>query len=98
MSAGTLERLVRMINQIAAEFENQQPGNAAEATYDHIWHFWDPRMTTQILDHLAQGGAGLSAISADAVARLRSRREPEPQTQATEFAPAAGSEGLADAG
>ena len=86
MSGTTLDRLIRMANQIAAEFAHQQPGNAVAATYDHLWHFWDPRMKAAILAHSAEGGAGLSEPAAAAVARLARGREPEPQTRATEFA------------
>ena len=85
MSTTTLDKLVRMANQIAAEFEGQQPGNAAEATYDHVWHFWDPRMKAMMLGHLDAGGSGLSAGAAAGMARLRDGREPKSQTPATEF-------------
>lgn len=98
MSATTLDRLVRMANQIAAEFEHQQPGNAAAATWDHIWHFWDPRMKAQILDHLAAGEAGLSTAAMRAVELLRTGGEPVPQTQATEFGLDSEGNAPADAG
>ena len=78
----TVDRLVRMANQIAEEFEHQQPGNSALATYDHLWHFWDPRMKALILAH---GRAGLSPAAAAAVLKLRDGSEPAPQTRATEF-------------
>ena len=42
--SGTLDKLVYMANQIAREFENQRPREAIDATWDHLWHFWDPRM------------------------------------------------------
>ncbi|MEY3268560.1 MAG: hypothetical protein RL480_1320 [Pseudomonadota bacterium] len=71
MSKTTLERLVRMANQIAAEFVNQQPWDAVAATAEHIRLFWDPRMLAMILAHGAAGGAGLSAVAAAAVAMLR---------------------------
>lgn len=71
MSATTPERLVRMANQIAAEFANQQPGNAAAATSEHIRLFWDPRMLAQMLGHMAAGGAELSPIAAAAIGMLR---------------------------
>ncbi len=74
MSASTLEREVRMANQIAAEFENQQPGQAVAATADHIVQFWDPRMKAQILAHALAGGAGLSPLAAAAVALLRGKQ------------------------
>ena len=71
MSATTLERLVRMANQIAAEFVNQQPVGAAAATAEHIRLFWDPRMLGMILAHGAAGGEGLDAVAAAAVGMLR---------------------------
>ncbi|HEV7658871.1 MAG TPA: formate dehydrogenase subunit delta [Allosphingosinicella sp.] len=85
MSERTLEKLVYMANQIAREFAGQRPRDAAEATWDHLWHFWDPRMRTMIVAHLAAGGEGLSEIARTAVAKLAGPAEPAPQTQATEF-------------
>jgi formate dehydrogenase subunit delta len=86
MSAGTVERMVYMANQIAREFASQRPNEAAQATYDHLWHFWDPRMRALILDHLASGGAGLSDLAREAVSKLgRSSAEPRAVTKATEF-------------
>ena len=86
MSSGTLEKLVYMANQIAREFANQHPQEAAHATYDHLWHFWDPRMRALILDHLAAGGEGLSDVAREAIAKLNSSQgEPRPVSKATEF-------------
>ena len=81
----TLDKLVYMANQIAREFAGQRPRDAAAATWDHLWHFWDPRMRQMILAHLDAGGEGLSDIARAAVARLAAPVEPEPQTKATEF-------------
>jgi formate dehydrogenase subunit delta len=86
MSKGTIERLVYMANQIAREFAAQRPGEAAQATYDHLWHFWDPRMRALILEHLSAGGAGMSDLAREAVSRLdRSSGKPRTVTKATEF-------------
>jgi formate dehydrogenase subunit delta len=74
-----------MANQIAREFGNQQPRQAAEATWDHLWHFWDPRMRSMIVAHLREGGEGLSDIAKAAVAKLAGGAEPTPVTKATEF-------------
>lgn len=81
----TLDKLIYMANQIAREFAGQRPREAADATWDHLWHFWDPRMRQMILAHLDAGGEGLSDIARAAVARLAAPVEPEPQTEATEF-------------
>ena len=86
MSGSSLDRLIYMANQIAGEFACQRPGEAAQATYDHIWHFWDPRMRTMILDHLERGGDGLGEITRAAVIQLRdSHGTSRPVTKATEF-------------
>ena len=81
----SLDRLVYMANQIAREFAGQRPHDAAEATWDHLWHFWDPRMRTMIVAHLGAGGEGLSEIARAAVARLAAPVEPAPRTKATQF-------------
>jgi formate dehydrogenase subunit delta len=94
----TLDRLVYMANQIAGAFKHQEPEKAVAATYDHIWHFWDPRMRRLIIEHLAGGGEGLGDIARVAVERLAiSGKEPQPVTQATDFTPAGG-EIASDAG
>ena len=85
MSGQTLDKLIYMANQIAREFASQRPREAVEATWDHHWHFWDPRMRSMIVAHLREGGAGLSDISKAAVAKLAGDAEPEPVTKATEF-------------
>ena len=70
MSGHTLDKLVYMANQIAREFGFQQPGQAAEATADHLRKFWDPRMKAMIREHLGAGGHGLSETARAAVAML----------------------------
>lgn len=100
MSGRTLDKLIYMANQIAREFAGQRPRDAAEATWDHLWHFWDPRMRSMIVAHLAAGGVGMSDIAQAAVARLAGPAEPEPRTQATEFNDKGGDEAetMSDAG
>jgi formate dehydrogenase subunit delta len=82
--SGTVDKLVRMANQIAEEFEHQQGGNAARATWDHIWHFWDPGMRALIVAYLDAGGVGLRPTAREAVALLRGPADPSPQPRATE--------------
>ena len=86
MSGTSVDRLVYMANQIAREFASQHPAEAVQATYDHVWHFWDPRMRGQMLDHVAGGGAGLSDIARQAFDKLQnSLGAPRSVTKATEF-------------
>ena len=103
MSGHTLDKLVYMANQIAREFASQRPDEAAQATYDHLWHFWDPRMRGLLLDHFSAGGEGLDEITRSAVAKLQSSAgKPRPVTKATEFNKAADHEAdrdlMSDAG
>ncbi len=85
MSRQTLDKLIYMANQIAREFTNQRPRDAIDATWDHLWHFWDPHMRTLIVAHLQAGGEGLSETARAAVAKFADAAEPESQTKATEF-------------
>ena len=98
MSGHTLDKLVYMANQIAREFASQRPAEAAEATYDHLWHFWDPRMRAMIMAHEAAGGEGLDDIARAAVRKLAaSQGGPTPVTRATEFG-GPGDSRMSDAG
>ena len=72
MSGHTLDKLIYMANQIGREFGFQQPGQAAEATADHLRRYWDPRMRGMILAHAEAGGEGLGETARAAVASLES--------------------------
>ena len=103
MSANTVTRLVLMANQIARELASQHPREGGQATYDHIWHYWDPRMRSLILDHLSAGGEGLSDVAREAIEKLQhSTGTPRSVTKATEFSRGVGEGGdeslMSDAG
>lgn len=67
----SVENLVKMVNQIEAFFKAEADNEAAiEAIANHLRRFWDPRMRRQILHHVSDGGAGLSALALEAVKRL----------------------------
>ena len=85
MTSYTMDKLIYMANQIAREFRNQRPNDAVEATWDHLWHFWDPRMRAMILAYQQQGGDRLCFIAKAAVAKLAQLETPASQTKATEF-------------
>jgi formate dehydrogenase subunit delta len=61
----SVERLVHMANQIAANLATEE--DPVSATANHIQAFWDPRMKRLILEH---GGEGLSSIAAAAIAQV----------------------------
>jgi len=63
------ERLVKMANQIADFFRLKPEEQAIAGAADHIRKFWDPRMRTQMADHLASGGAGLNPLALKAATR-----------------------------
>jgi formate dehydrogenase subunit delta len=75
MSAENLAKLVRMANQIAAEFEGQR-GDAVAATAGHIQKFWSRTMRRDLLRQYAAGGGGLSPTARAAVARLAEASAP----------------------
>lgn len=87
------EHLVRMANQIAANFATMGDVDAAAATADHIAMFWDPRMKASVFADLTD----LSPIAKQAIMLLRQDPHPSHQTQATEFV-AANEVGASDAG
>jgi formate dehydrogenase subunit delta len=64
------DKLVYMANQIGKFFANQGEEKAVPAIADHIRRFWEPRMRTVILAHLAAGGAGLDPFVAKALSTL----------------------------
>ena len=70
-SSNELQTLVKMANQIAANFSFQ--AEAAEKTAAHIKRFWAPSMRQQILEHVAAGGADLDDIALQAVRQLPAR-------------------------
>jgi formate dehydrogenase subunit delta len=66
------ERLVEMINDIAAFFAaDPNHETAVEGVVDHLRKFWDPRMRDAIIEHLQHtGGEGLVPLALDAVKQL----------------------------
>lgn len=70
-----VERLVAMANDIGNYFASEPDREAGiNGIANHLVKFWDPRMRTQIIAHLADGGAGLSDISKAAVEILAARQ------------------------
>ena len=62
---------VRMANEIAVQFAHRPLDEAAQAVATHMRSFWEPRMRTALLEHLAAGGAGLDPIALQAAELLR---------------------------
>lgn len=55
-------KMVHMANQIALFFAAYPREQAVAGVADHLRKFWAPRMRRQLLDHEAQGGAGLHEL------------------------------------
>jgi formate dehydrogenase subunit delta len=63
--------LVSMINDISRFYVTQGDLNEAAAHVEsHVARFWEKRMRTQIIEHLRNGGEGLSEVSRAAVVLL----------------------------
>ena len=70
-----VEKLVRMANQIAANFEfGADKAKVVDGVADHLRRFWTSGMTAEIIDYVDKGGGGLNETAAAAVARLAAER------------------------
>lgn len=79
MSTSTLDKLVRMANQIARNLALD--ADPVAATADHIAAFWTPRMKEQIFAH---GPQGLDPLALAALERLAMGVSPDHVTRATD--------------
>jgi len=60
-----------MANDIANFFDAEPDKSvAAEGVRFHIARFWEPRMRRAIIEHVKQGGAGLSPTARSAIEKL----------------------------
>ena len=75
-----IEKLVYMANQIGKFFAAQGAEAEIAGVADHLRKFWDPRMRTQIINHVREGGGGLDTNVAVAVARLSANAAADKQT------------------
>jgi formate dehydrogenase subunit delta len=69
-----IDALIKMANQIAAFFDGEGGHNSEEAATlmaTHLRRYWEPRMRTQIIEHLqSHGGEGLDELARNGVALL----------------------------
>ena len=69
-----VNKLVRMANQIAANFDyGVDEGQKVAATCDHLSRFWNSAMKAQLIQFRGSGEDGLSALAAAAVDQLAER-------------------------
>ncbi len=65
------KKLVRMANQIAANFDyGPDKEKAVAGVVDHFRRFWSPLMREEIVSYDAENGAELSNVAKQAVAQL----------------------------
>ena len=65
------EKLVRMANKIAANFDyGPDKSQAVAGVVDHLRRFWTPLMREEIVGYDDQGEVRLSDIARQAVAQL----------------------------
>lgn len=62
--------LIRMANQIAANFEGDPADEARAAILDHLQKFWDPRMRAQLGAVAAAQQGALHPMAAAAAGEL----------------------------
>ena len=65
-----INKLVRMANQIADNFNTGDPSSAVAGVTDHLTRFWTLDMKKQIIAHLKEGATGLNEIAEEAVREL----------------------------
>ena len=69
MTAGELEHLRQMANQIAANFSFHE--DQVERIADHLTRFWAPSMRRLIVEYIEQGGEGLESAVCEAARKLK---------------------------
>jgi formate dehydrogenase subunit delta len=66
-----VEHLVSMANDIAAFFDSEpDKALAVEGVRFHIARYWEQRMRRAIIEHLQNGGAGLTPTARGAIQKL----------------------------
>lgn len=66
-----VDKLVRMANQIAANFAyGDDRAQAVAAVLDHLTRFWTLEMKQAIVAHQQAGESGLNEVAAEAVVQL----------------------------
>jgi formate dehydrogenase subunit delta len=67
-----IDQLVKMANQIAANFKFHEDG--VERLADHLRRFWAPVMIRQLSEYYDAGGSGVDEMVAGALQQVRSAR------------------------
>lgn len=72
-----VDKLVRMANQIAANFDGgRDESQAVAGVTDHICRFWSPLMREQLIAHWRKAPSDLSPRAALAIAAIAESAAP----------------------
>jgi formate dehydrogenase subunit delta len=71
VSAGKIDKLVRMANQIGDFFAVQPEAGRAEGVATHLKKFWTPKMIDEIVARAGSAESGLNATAAQGVNLLK---------------------------
>lgn len=63
--------LIRMANQIAANFSNLPDDQAAAQVANHLALFWAPPMRSELTAYVDAGGPGVEPVVVSALDQLR---------------------------
>ena len=69
--SSTLDKLVRMANQIATFFHSKPREEGIAGVAEHINKFWEPRMRRQLFEMLDGGTEDFNELVVAASARIR---------------------------
>jgi formate dehydrogenase subunit delta len=65
-----VEKLIRMANQIASNFDPGHEDKAVAGVLEHLSMYWTVDMKRAIVEYRQAGGSGLNAVATAAVAGL----------------------------
>jgi formate dehydrogenase subunit delta len=71
LTTGKIDKLVRMANQISANFGAMPEPEAIAGAALHLRLYWTPKMIREIIAFADQGHPGLNPIAARAVQSLK---------------------------
>jgi formate dehydrogenase subunit delta len=71
VTAGKIEKLVRMANQIGDFYAAMPEKEAAAGAASHLRQYWTPKMIRELVAFADEGRAGLNPTAAHAIEALK---------------------------
>lgn len=72
----SVEKLIRMANQIATFFRSYPEDEALKGIRDHLMAFWTPNMRRTLLSYASQNGEKLDPLVARAILQPQTGQSP----------------------